>query len=143
MSNQVSEKVQGRRATIFSVFSAFSLIVCAAFGAQMQNKLGIPANVVYGLAIACGLMTLLLNLGVNLNGISQKTYTYTAHAYTACLSILNLAAIVFTFVDYKGVNNQALASVSIFLFFCLGAIFFLYRLVSIAGSTLEDDAIEA
>lgn len=130
MDYEAQEKKLGRLATAFSIFSALSLLICAAFGPQMHNRLGIPTEITYGFAILAGILTLLLNLGSNAEGISAKWFALMAHAYTCLASVLTQAAVIFTFMEYKGFTNQSVMTALIFMLFYVGAIFFLYRLVA-------------
>ena len=130
MDSEVLEKKLGRLATAFSVFSALTLLACAAFGPQIQHRLGIPTEITYGFAIAAGVLTLLLNLGSNSEGISARWFALMAHAYTCLASVLTQAAVVFTFMDYKGFTNQSVMSALVFMLFYAVTIFFLYRLVA-------------
>lgn len=130
-------KIQGRRATIFSVLSALSLLICAAFASQIEGKLGVPKNLFYVLAGLGGALTLLLNLGADLNGISRKIYSFMAWFYVVDIVFLNLVVSVFVVADAQGINNQAMTSIAIFAVICLAAIFSLHRLRAVAGPALS------
>lgn len=135
-------KAQGRWATAFSVFSAISLILVAAFGPQIAAKLSIPAPVTYTLAGIGGALTLLLNLGADLRGFSRRLYLITARAFAIVLVALSLLGSVFSIVDAKGVTNQSAMAAGFFLFFGLATLVCLRRLCAVLGHPADEDEEE-
>ena len=144
-------KRQGRWALMMSVFSAFSLLMCAAFAAQAERKLGIPSVAIYALAGGGGLLVLLLHLMSDSTGESSSdAYSWMARVLALLLIILNVYMSVFSWVDGKGATlvsgshthvipptplTQVVGSIAVFAIICLLALFALWRLVaSVCGN---------
>ncbi len=130
---------QGRRATVFSVFSAISLILGAAFGPQIAVRLGIPAPVTYSLAGGGGALTFMLNLGADLRGFSLKNYRLAARAYEVVLGALTLLGAVFSVVEAREITKQSALSAGLFVFFGLCTVFCLRRLCAVLGHPAEEE----
>jgi len=147
-----SFKRQGRWAMMMSIFSAFSLLMCAAFAERAARHLGVPSFTIYALAGLGGLLVILLHLSADSTGASwPNAYSWMARILALLLIILNVNMGAFIFADGKGGTltahgstlvipptppGQVAASISIFAVICLLALFALWRLVaSVRGNT--------
>ncbi|MGE9764386.1 hypothetical protein [Pseudomonas sp. PDM20] len=128
-------KSRGRRATAFSILSAFSLLMAAAFAEPMQVKLGIPSLGTYILAGIGAALTLLLNLGTDHESLSHNILKKLAIAYTVTLVLLNAALSYFAIVDAGGINQTAMVSIGLFLLIMIAALLCLKWLMKLVGNT--------
>ena len=108
------EKSISRRATLFSLLAALSLLMCAAFADQIHTRLGVPQVVVFGMAGLGGVLILLSNLGSSPNNFSKKTFGLLSVIFLVDLLLLDVLMAVFAIKDSGGLNSAALSSIAIF-----------------------------
>jgi len=107
------EKSQSRRATLFSALAAMSVLMCAAFADQIRIKVGVPTNMVLGMAGLGGVLILLLNLACTPDGMSRKTYGALSLVFLVVLLVLNLFVVVVVIKDGDTLNRM-LISIAIY-----------------------------
>ncbi|MCL2713925.1 MAG: hypothetical protein FWD68_04860 [Alphaproteobacteria bacterium] len=138
---------QGRWAFMMAFFSAFSLLVCAAFADQAERRLGLPGVAIYGMAAIAAVLVVVLHLsaGSAVGGLSLRAYSWTAGMLALVLVALNAYICLFVFVDSSGQTStlggrtfvtpptplgQVAASVAILAVLCALALFALWRLAA-------------
>lgn len=118
----------------FSIFSAFTLLMCAAFAEQTARVIHLPSKVLYVLACVGGALTLVLNIESSLSNISRKTFILMAQAYSFIAVLLNVFVLVFVVQQPEGITKATFMTAGLFLFFLVGALLSLLRLKTLIGS---------
>lgn len=114
-----------RWATAFSIPSFLFILTCAAFAEQMARVIGIPALVVYGVAIASAILTLTMIVGVE-SSVSSGVYRALGIAYAVSAVILCALFVVFIVIDADGVYAvNEIGSIAVVVGFAAIAVLFL------------------